>query len=188
MPTPGAWLVLAAVTLSQAATTEGSKPTDPQRAAALEQARACATATASGDVPTIIRYTHPTVIEALGGREKMEAILRKGLDQMKAGGVAMEDARVDPPSALQEQGNSLYSVLPLSVTVRLPQGRFRTHSFLLGVSTDQGAHWTFVDGAPGAEKIRQLLPDLPKDLPLPERRAPMPIEDEAAAPGADGKF
>jgi hypothetical protein len=48
---------------------------------------------------------------------------------------------------------------------------------VIGVSTNNGKSWTFVNGDLDIKKVKQLLPNLPESLKLPERQKPV-IEKE----------
>ncbi len=181
MPLLAPWL-LALTTLAQAPGGPDPAPkADARLDTALEQARACAAATVAGDAATLLRFTHPKVVAGVGGPEKFVEIMTRGFANMKDQGLALEGAEVDRAAALLESRDGLYCVLPMRIVLRLPQGRFRSGSFLVGVSGDQGASWTFVDGAPGAASIRKLLPNLPRGLKLPDRQPPEPIAEDAPA-------
>jgi len=44
---------------------------------------------------------------------------------------------------------------------------------VIGVSSDQGKSWTFVNGDLDIKKVKQVLPNLPAQLRLPERQKPV---------------
>lgn len=64
--------------------------------------------------------------------------------------------------------------------MKVPGGRATAKSFLLGISTDKGKTWTFVDGnGIGDEKVkRKLLPNLPAEFKLPKKEKPVFRKDE----------
>jgi hypothetical protein len=49
-------------------------------------------------------------------------------------------------------------------------------SYLIGVSADDGAHWTFIDGSGKAEERKKIVPDLPAALKLPRPQQPQYIK------------
>jgi len=55
----------------------------------------------------------------------------------------------------------------------VPQGRALVRTWLLGVSSDQGKTWTFIDGGKlNAEAIKQYFPNFPAKLTLPAKQVP----------------
>ena len=69
-------------------------------------------------------------------------------------------------------GDDLYIVVPFLLEMKAPGGKLLQKSFVIGVSSDQGKTWTFVNGDQEMKKIKQVLPDLPDKLKLPERQKP----------------
>jgi hypothetical protein len=59
-----------------------------------------------------------------------------------------------------------------------PKGKFIVKSYLLGISSDNGKTWKFVDGAGLDDKITGGLPKLPAKLKLPEKQKPEQIEEK----------
>lgn len=139
---------------------------------AHEQADRWVKAVIDAKYETVVDLTHPTFVEVLGGREKMIETMEKGLARMKSMGITMKDSKADEPEKVYEAGEALYCLVPTTNKIEIPQGTLTSKSFLLGHSKDKGVNWTFIDGAPGAEKIRELFPDIPADLKLPERTQP----------------
>jgi hypothetical protein len=156
-------LALAALLTSQA---------DDRIATAHEQASRCAEAVITGEFETVVDLTHPKIIGMLGGREKMIATMKEGLEGLKKRGITMKESKAEKPEKLAKSGDSLYCVVPTTNVIEVPQGTLTSKAFLVGLSSDEGKTWTFIDGAPGAEKIRELFPDIPAELKLPEREKP----------------
>ena len=73
-------------------------------------------------------------------------------------------------------------MVPESLLLSTPQGKLRGSSYLLAVSTDQGATWRFIDGS-GIDKafLKKLFPTFPAKLKLPEKKEPQVIPAEPAA-------
>jgi hypothetical protein len=82
--------------------------------------------------------------------------------------------QLEPAKETHASAEHLFGVLPATLQVSFPQGTVTQKSYLLGISTDKGKTWKFVDGAgmdnPKAKQV--LLPVLPKTLQLPKKEAP----------------
>ncbi len=139
------------------------------------KAETIASATISGDYAAIADATHPKVIEMGGGRARMIAAMKTAFDQMRTAGYGVADVRVEAPADLVRAGNTLYAVVPMMLEMKTPQGVMEQRGFVVGVSSDLGKSWSFVDGSVGPEKIKQVLPDLPAQLTLPEMQ-PMKLK------------
>lgn len=145
---------------------------DPRLKTAEEQAQKCIDATISGDVEKLADLTHPKVIEKAGGREAMIEKVRKGMADLKDQGFNFDAGTVEAPKAIREADGKAYAVVPTTINISFDKGTLKAQSYLLGVSSDDGKTWTFLDGSPGPEAIRKLLPDIPEALELPEKKDP----------------
>jgi hypothetical protein len=148
--------------------------------AALEEVRAkaqaCADAMLKGDYEAFVGYTHPKVIELVGGREKMLETLRKGTAQMKAQGIAFVSFDVAAPANVIGAGKPRQlAVVPTKFEMTSGTTHIKQEGFLLAVSDDAGKSWTFIDGAglTDKEQLKQFLGDVPAELKLPARKPPV---------------
>ena len=131
-------------------------------------------ATIAGDFAKVIDQTYPTAIEQIGGREKAIEITTNSMKQMKAQGISVEKFEAGEPSKPSTASSNTFVVVPTVVEMKLPVGRVRVKSFMLGISTDGQKTWKFLDGA-GLQKKDfrgKMLPKLPADLKLPEISKP----------------
>jgi hypothetical protein len=145
---------------------------DPAKAA--EQAEAIKKAVLDGDVSKLADLTHPKVVEAMGGKEKVIAASKAVLDQMKAQGIEIKSYTIGKPGDPVKDDKATYVVLPTKLELTAPKVKVQSESYLLAMTTDAGKTWTFADGTGlAAGPAREaLLPTLPKDLKLPEPKPP----------------
>jgi len=139
---------------------------------AFEQAKRCGDATVGGNYETLADLTNPAIVKAAGGRETMIKQVGESMAKMKAQGVSLDSMKAEAPETLYRSGTSVYCVVPMIVTVTAPGNKITSKGFLLGVSDDDGANWSFADGSPGEEKIRALLPGIPPDVKFPAKERP----------------
>jgi hypothetical protein len=127
------------------------------------------------DFDTVADATIPKVVELIGGRAKMLASLQKGARDLKDRRIAMESFRVGEAREVVESGKELYVIVPCSIVVQRPDAKVTTSSYLLGVSSDAGKTWTFIDGAGVTEEnLKQIVPNFPFDkLKLPAKTPPV---------------
>lgn len=155
-------------------------PAKVDTAKATEQAEEVKKAILGGDYAKMADLTHPKVIEVMGGKDKMVAATKAVMDQMKAQQIEIKSYTIDKPGAPVVDGQTAYVVLPTRMEMTAPKTKVLSESYLLGTSTDAGKSWTFVDGTGLAQgPVRDtILPNLPKDLKLPEPKPPMVTKEK----------
>jgi hypothetical protein len=131
-----------------------------------------------GDFAAVADLTHPKVVQMMGGRDKMIATMQAGEKDMKSKGFSFLSTKVDDPSdAVAGPASELYATVPFELRMKTPDGKMIAKSFVVGFSADRGKTWTFVNGDLDAKQIKQVLPNLPDRLKLPEKQAPKMEKD-----------
>jgi hypothetical protein len=146
--------------------------------ALLAQAQEVNDAFRRRDFGRMVDLTYPKVIEAAGGRDKMVASLAKGMKEMEVEGVTVLSSTAEAPTQIVHASEWIYAVVPTTLRVKAQTGTFKTESSMIGISSDHGAHWTFIDA--GGKDHKQLLSMLPapaEALKLPAEKEPVKISD-----------
>ncbi len=139
-----------------------------------QEAQKCAKAVLNSDYEAVVRYTHPRIVEKLGGKTAMLASLKKGMAEMKAQGAVITSASIGKPGAPQKIGSWLVSIVPQHLSMKVSAGQLESDSDLLGISEDGGKRWSFVDLGPITnEQMKQVFPELAGKLTLPKKKTPM---------------
>lgn len=130
------------------------------------EAKASVECFVTGDFRRLAEHTLPQVVQGMGGVEAMARRLEQGM----AAGPRVTGVEVRP-ATIHRRASTIYAVVPFTLEVTtlgiLPSQR---DSYLLGVSTDGGRGWHFVDGSGlTRDTLRRVLPEFPPDIPLPER-------------------
>jgi hypothetical protein len=159
----------------------GCSRVSPEDAAIQKAAKAKAelvqSALVKGDLETVADYTHPKIIEQLGGREQMIAVAKQGLDAIKAKGIDLTGVKILDPSRPVKVGNHIYIYVPMEMEMKGPGQRLLQRGGVVGFSSDGGKTWVFVDIAPGRTALKKLIPDIPDALDIPAIGKPKVIED-----------
>lgn len=130
------------------------------------QVREIQQATASGDMDTVIRYTHPVVIEMIGGEEKMRDLLEGSLGEMLAQVEMREfDFRGEPEFLAGEEHE--FVLVPVRSVFGIMGRAVTSRSFQLGVRRVGAPDWKYLE-SPELPFILECFPDFPEDHPLPE--------------------
>jgi hypothetical protein len=128
------------------------------------------------DFARMVDLTYPKVIEAAGGRDRMISALTKGMKEMETEGVVVLSSTAGAPTQIIQVSGSVYAVLPTTLKVKAQDGIFQTESSMIGISSDGGANWTFIDaGGKDRSQLKGFLTDAVDKLNLPEDKAPVKI-------------
>jgi hypothetical protein len=145
--------------------------------AAKSQANEIQSALVKGEFGKVADRTHPKAVEALGGKEKMVVFLTEGIKEMKKAGIEFKATKMLDPSDPVKVGKELYILVPFTLELTISGKRFQSKGALVGVSSDGGKMWVFLDATPGRDKLKDLLPDLPDSLMIPKPEMPTPVKD-----------
>lgn len=135
------------------------------------QAEESGRAFVEGNFERLADYTHPKLVELIGGREKLVEFLRKSVEEMKADGFVPLSSAPAAPAQVLRVGRQTYAIVPLKFKMRAPRQVLVSDSFMVAVSDDEGKNWKFLSGASLDEtKLKMLLPDAAGKLKLPTVR------------------
>lgn len=139
----------------------------------IEQAEECGKAFIANDIPRLIDFTYPKIIALLGGRAKAIAGIKSQVAQMKAEGFEMEAYEVAAPTQVLKTGQNILALLPITLKIKVPDGKLAGKDSMLGISTDEGANWTFLSGAQlNAANVNILFPTAGDALKFPPKEPP----------------
>jgi hypothetical protein len=177
-----AWLFLILISASCKSAPTRQAQALPSPPSAIEgypnltaQAKQLEDALGRKDYGKVIDLTYPKVIEFAGGREKMLAETTREVESMEAEGVKILSSTCGSPSQFVTDAGGIYAVIPVISKVKATDGIFQTEGCLIGISTDGGQNWTFVD-ATGKDQteLKKVLPIFEK-LNLPPEKAPVKV-------------
>ncbi len=130
------------------------------------------------DFARMTDLTYPKVIESAGGRDKMVAALTKGIKEMEAEGVVVLSSTAGAPTQIIHLSGSIYAVVPTTLKVKALDGIFQTESSMIGISSDNGTSWSFIDaGGKDRSQLKGFLPDAADKLNLPPEKQPVKISN-----------
>ena len=125
------------------------------------------------DFSRLVDLTYPKLVVLLGGRTKMIAFLERGVREMRAQGAEMLSMSPSEPTQVTTIGRQVFAVLPVTMRIKVPEGVLVGESFMIGVSSDRGKSWTFVNGDNLDERrMRVLFPSAVGKLKLPPVKPP----------------
>lgn len=124
------------------------------------------------DYITVLKYTHPKIMQLMGGPKKAMETLEVEFSAMEKQGVVINDCKFGEPSELYVVGKELQCTIVQSLEMTIPAGKLVANSTLIGFSEDEGKTWVFLDPSQGLDKIRTVLPNISKSIEIPPREKP----------------
>lgn len=126
-------------------------------------------ATISGDFEKVINLTNPKIVELMGGKANAISATSQAIQGLKGDGFVLTSYAVHDPSQVLRDGKRVFVIIPTQTSMQTPKGLAHMNGYLLGLSEDDGATWSFADGAgmKNDELRKTVFPDLPSKLVLP---------------------
>ncbi|MBE7179053.1 MAG: hypothetical protein INR69_21800 [Mucilaginibacter polytrichastri] len=144
--------------------------------AAKKQAAAMDAAYAKGDYITMANYTNKRVLDMLGGPQKMAAALKGKMAELEKKNVKLISAEVGEVMQIVNVDGQYQCIIPQYIRMKAGDEKMYSRSHLLGISSDKGKTWTFLDAnGQTPEMLKGLFPNLSKELVIPKKE--MKVEE-----------
>jgi hypothetical protein len=163
----------------------GANAADNGAAEAKRQAQTCADALVQHDYDTFASMLYPKFLQWMGGRNALIQKLQQSDQEMASRGITVQSVVMGQVTQIRRTKGETFAVVPEKIEMATRDGIVRTDSYLLGISSDDGKAWQFIDGTgvAGLDKdIYMLLPNLPADMQLPRAKQPASTPKKAGAP------
>lgn len=122
------------------------------------------------DYKSFVKFTHPTLIQLMGGENKMITTLTKTINDAKSQGVSFLSIAFDNPTKIIENKNELQCTIKQHLTAQVTNGKVTNSSILIAVSLNNGKKWFFIDTTnKNITQMRQLLPNLSSEIVIPNK-------------------
>jgi len=145
------------------------------------EAQKCADALLGGDYETVIGYTHPKIVQLMGGKGPMLETLKRGTKDMATQGYAIEKITISVPHDPKTSGDLLYAMIPETMIMKAPGGRLTKENMMLGLSYDAGKKWVFIDADALTDPATQAaLPELVGKIVQTPQKPPVFTKDAPA--------
>jgi hypothetical protein len=143
---------------------------------AKKQAQQCADAQIAKDYTKVISFTHPAIIKAGGGKEALQTAMESAMKGVAEQGIIFEKTVIHSATEPKKVGKDLVSQLVQEVTLRIPDGKVKQESVLLGYSYDAGKNWVFADtGEMDEATFKKFFPELKGIIDLPKKKEPVMV-------------
>jgi hypothetical protein len=141
-------------------------PTDNDRVQA--DARKMVIAVYQADIDTVIDYTHPKIIDMMGGMSQARSTLETAFSQFRSLNMKLESLSFpDAPTFLRTDVNDFVIVPTLSTIVANGQ-RVESLNYQFGNRKKGTTDWKYIEGSRiNKENVRSFFPDFPADYEFP---------------------
>ncbi len=137
------------------------------------QAKEISDAFVRKDFQRFTGLTYPKLVRIAGGKEKFMKALAEEMKQEEAQGLhVLSSTPTDVIEFLKVSG-SLYAVMPTTARMNMRGDLFESYGCMIGISSDKGEHWTFID--PGSRGLKDLLPSVADKLTLCPAKRPIKL-------------
>ena len=75
----------------------------------------------------------------------MIEVVKSSLADMKTRGFTIQSYTVGDPTGMVAKGADRFAIVPATMIISASGSTITTNTFLVGISEDEGKHWTFVD-------------------------------------------
>ena len=145
----------------------------------LKEADKMGKAFVAGEYEEFAKYTHPTIVTMMGGKEKMISEISRSFDQVKSEGVAFDEVNYGAPSEIIQYEGQLQCTLPQMIDMKTNGRTVTANSVLIAVSMDNGVNWYFIDPTGNdITTMRKIIPTLSPALQIPVSVEPTYTEDK----------
>jgi hypothetical protein len=147
---------------------EAEKPSSGDEARVQEDVRAILNAAYEGDVDTMLRFTHPAILEGLGGEAQARSALEQSIQVVKERGMKLASLTFPEAPRFIDGSERRFAVVPTLSVVEAGDQRLESLNYQLGVLERGASAWTYVEGSRiNKDNVRILFPDFPPDYSFP---------------------
>lgn len=147
----------------------GAKSPPPDPDAIHEDIRKIITAVGNNDAKTVVSFSHPKLVTALGGEQAAVTRLTAELEKFTASGFKFESVEFPEPPRFVESEENEFVIVRTRMMAVVGKQRVEGFGFQLGARTKGEVAWKYVDGAKLAgPALKMFFPDFPANEKLPE--------------------
>jgi hypothetical protein len=145
------------------------QPCDPPTGDRVQaDVQALTEAVYAGEVDRIIDYTHPTVLELLGGSATARQSVERVAVGMRKLGMKLESMSFPAAPTCVSGGGRRFAIVPTLNLVTAGPQRFESLNFQLGVLEPGATAWKYVEGSRvNNQNVRVLFPGFPEGVEFP---------------------
>lgn len=162
-------LNLSIVALVLVGCSSASETNEAKVARVQKDVRRMVDAAYEGDVETIIDFTHPRILQMMGGVPSARQALEETFKKTSALGMKLDEMKFPTePTFLRGSENEFVIVPTLSIVAANSQ-RAESLNYQFGARKIGSADWKYVEGSRvNKDNVNKFFPDFPKDYEFPQ--------------------
>ena len=171
------FLTLVFLVLSTTANSPFLPQTEVNQEKLKQQAQELSDAVLNSNFARAADLTFPKLVRLLGGRAQYMATLEKGMKEVQSDRFRISSIVVGEPRDILKVNRNYYAIVPNTMRMQVSEGELVGEGFMIGISTDGGQNWTFVDsGSRSMDKTSLATlfgPKAAAKLRIPEVKRPV---------------
>jgi len=112
---------------------------------ALRDAQLTSTASLKMDFETVLKFTLPSVLDMMGGKEAALKVISSTFEGMKSQGFVFEKADINGVSNIVKEQGQFRCVVEGYNQMIMSNQRISSKSYLLGIYNETDKHWWFIE-------------------------------------------
>ena len=118
-------------------------------------------------------FTYAPIIKMAGGLDKMASYMEQSFKGMEGEGFIIANVTVENCSKIIHTEKQLQCTLTEVIELKHTDGKLIQKSTLIGISTDKGTTWTFIDThGETLKKLQETIKELSNELIIPKQQEP----------------
>lgn len=123
----------------------------------------------ASDVDTVLSFTHPKIIELMGGKDRARSTLRTAFSQIESRNMKLESLVFPEAPTFLNTDMNRFVVVPTKSVVSARGQRVESVNFQFGIQANGTKAWKYVEGSRiNQQNVGSLFPDFPSDFEFPE--------------------
>jgi len=128
---------------------------------------------------TLIKYTHPNVIEFSGGKDVMLKAIKKQMADFESQNVTIDKVEIGDEIIAQRYGKEYHALVPKTIIMTIQGQTLITEGYLFGFSNTEGNDWTFVEADKlKSEAAERIFPNFKTNITIPDKGQTLPFEGD----------
>lgn len=122
-----------------------------------------------GDYKTLLSYTHPKIIEDIGGMEKALKAMEVVSATMENQKVKFKKIALGKLTQILRDDKTIQCVLPQNMEMQIGEITAKSTVYIFGISYNGGKTWYFVNAdSEKEESLRKNIPEMSKNIVIPK--------------------
>ena len=122
----------------------------------------------SGNVGTVLQYTHPKIIKMMGGAKAARASVAKSLKKVGSVGLRLESLSFPSAPVFLRGTRQRFVIVPTYSVFSVKGQRVESLNYQFGVLEKGAKRWKYVEGSRvNKRNIARLFPEFPRNYTFP---------------------